>query len=208
MPDIQQSVGFKGLVAQTSAVLLTRGAEVEPVAVRDVVALLVSSVAERTGMEPEEAVHLVTPETVAEAIVAAADPEREGAQGVHAVRPVRVDARSVGVPVAVVGRLVMAAAQAGKYAALNGDGRTASHAMDLATEAGAALTSFETDGEASVPVGVLAEIAAIAEQVADRLEGEGWSICPCGKEHDQEEVDAGMPAHLRADAILARRWGS
>ena len=47
MPDIQESVGFKAIVAQTSAVLLTRGVEVEPVAVRDVVALMVRSVAER-----------------------------------------------------------------------------------------------------------------------------------------------------------------
>jgi len=47
VPDIQESVGFKAIVAQTSAVLLTRGVEVEPVAVRDVVALMVRSVAER-----------------------------------------------------------------------------------------------------------------------------------------------------------------
>jgi len=84
-------------------------------------------------MDQEEALHLVQPEKVAEAITAAADPDCEGAEHVYAVRPVRVDARTIAVPVQVAGRLVMAAAQAGKYAALNGDGRTASHAMDLAT---------------------------------------------------------------------------
>ncbi|WNI16218.1 hypothetical protein [Actinacidiphila sp. ITFR-21] len=155
MPDIQQSVDFKAIVAQTSAVLLTRGVEVEPVAVRDVVALMVRSVAERMNMDPEEALHLVRPESVAEAITAAADPGREGSEHVYAVRPVRVDARSVAVPVRTLGRLVMAAAQAGKYATLNGDGRTASHVLDLATEIGAALTAEGVGDEAELPVGVL-----------------------------------------------------
>lgn len=53
MPDIQRGVEFKAIVARTSAVLLTHGVEVEPVAVRDVVALMVRSVAERTGMDRE-----------------------------------------------------------------------------------------------------------------------------------------------------------
>jgi hypothetical protein len=95
VPDIQQSVDFKAIVAQTSAVLLTRGVEVEPVAVRDVVALMVRSVAERMNMDLEEAVHMVVPETVADAIVAAA----EDAENVHSVRPVRVDARTILLPV-------------------------------------------------------------------------------------------------------------
>ncbi|MET8325135.1 hypothetical protein [Streptomyces sp. NPDC005181] len=206
MPDIQENVGFKALVAQTSAVLLTRGVEVEPVTVRDVVALMVRSVAERIGMDEEEALHLVQPDAVAEAITAAADPGREGAENVHAVRPVRVDARMVAVPVQVAGRLVMAAAQAGKYAALNGDGRTASHALDLATEIGAALSFAGVGDKADTPVGVLTELAGISETVALRVERDGWSICPCGDEHDQNEVDAGMPATLRADAALAHRW--
>jgi hypothetical protein len=136
--DIQQSVDFKAVVAQTSAVLLTRGVEVEPVAVRDVVALMVRSVAERMNLDPEEAVHMVVPETLADAIVAAADPEAEGAEGVHSVRPVRIDARTIRLPVRVAGRLVMAASQAAKYARLNGDGRIADQALDLATETGAA----------------------------------------------------------------------
>ncbi|MFF3750499.1 hypothetical protein ACFYYH_08580 [Streptomyces sp. NPDC002018] len=206
MPDIQESVGFKAIVAQTSAVLLTRGVEVEPVAVRDVVALMVRSVAERIGMDQEEALHLVQPEAVAGAITAAAGPDREGAEDVHAVRPVRVEARTVAVPVRVAGRLVMAAAQAGKYATLNGDGRTAAHALDLATEIGSALSSAAAGDEAEMPVGVLTELASITETVAVRVERDGWSICPCGERHDQGEVDAGMPATLRTDAALAHRW--
>lgn len=68
VPDVRQSVDFRAVVAQTSAVLLMRGVEVEPVAVRDVVALMVRSVVERMNMGPEEALHLVRPESVAEAI--------------------------------------------------------------------------------------------------------------------------------------------
>ncbi|WP_328914260.1 MULTISPECIES: hypothetical protein [unclassified Streptomyces] len=205
MPDIQQSVDFKAIVAQTSAVLLTRGVEVEPVAVRDVVALMVRSVAERMNLDPEEAIHMVVPETVADAIIVASDPNREGAEDVHSVRPVRVDARTVAVPVPVAGRLVMAAAQAAKYARLNGNGRIADQALDLATEIEAALSSVSADG-ADLPVGVLTELAGITETVAVRVERDGWSICPCGEQHGQEEVDAGMPATLRTDASLARHW--
>jgi hypothetical protein len=199
-------VDFKAIVAQTSAVLLTRGVEVEPVAARDVVALMVRSVAEPMNMDPEEALHLVRPESVAEAITAAADPGREGAEHVYAVRPVRVDASTVAVPVRMLGRLVMAAAQAGKYATLNGDGRTASHALDLATEIGSALTTEDVSDEADLPVGVLTELADTTEAVALRVESDGWSICPCGEQRGQDEVDAGMPATLRADAALACRW--
>jgi hypothetical protein len=208
VPDIQQSVDFKAIVAQTSAVLLTRGVEVEPVAVRDVVALMVRSFAERMNMDPEEALHLVRPESVAEAITAAADPGREGAEHVYAVRPVRVDASTVAVPVRVAGRLVMTAVQAAKCARLNGHGRIADQTLDLATEIGAALSSTTAGADPEVPVGVLSELAVIVETVARRVEGEGWSICPCGEEHDQNEVVAGMPATLRADAALAQRWSS
>ncbi|WP_435127314.1 hypothetical protein [Actinacidiphila sp. bgisy144] len=181
MPDIQQSVDFKAIVAQTSAVLLTRGVEVEPVAVRDVVALMVRSVAERMNMDLEEAVHMVVPETVADAIVAAADPEAEGAEDVHSVRPVRVDARTILLPVRVAGRLVMTAAQVAKYARLNGHGRIADQALDLATEVGAALSSVASADEPELPLGVLTELADIAELVAVHVECDSWSICPCGR---------------------------
>ncbi|MDX3851000.1 hypothetical protein [Streptomyces sp. AK02-01A] len=104
-------------MARTSAVSLTRGVQVEPVAVRGVAVLRVRSVAERFGTG-------ALPETVAEAVTAATGPGREDAEDVRALRPVRIESRTVVVPVRVAGRLVMAAAQAGAYAALNGDGRT------------------------------------------------------------------------------------
>ncbi|MEV0783484.1 hypothetical protein AB0I52_10990 [Streptomyces sp. NPDC050423] len=52
----------------------------------------------------------------------------------------------------------------------------------------------------------MTELADVTETVALRVERDGWSICPCGEEHDQAETDAGMPATLRADAALARRY--
>jgi hypothetical protein len=85
------------------------------VAVRNVIAAhMVDTVAERVGMDPEEAIHLVTSEAVADAIVAAADQSVEGSASVHSVRPVRVDARKIHAPTRFLGRLVMAASQAGK----------------------------------------------------------------------------------------------
>jgi hypothetical protein len=100
----------------------------------------------------------------------------------------------------------MTAAQAAKYARLNGHGRIADQALDLATEIGAALSSTTAGQDPEIPVGLLTELAAISESVAVRVERDGWSICPCGEQHDQSEVDAGMPTVLRADGGLARRW--
>lgn len=97
--------------------------EVEPVAVRDVV----NTAAKNVGVDAEEAVHLVSPEIAADAIEAAAD-SRECASAVHAVWPVRVDVRMVGVPTMALGRLVKVGAQTGKYASANGDGGAAGHA--------------------------------------------------------------------------------
>ncbi|MFE2426992.1 hypothetical protein ACFXJ5_09595 [Streptomyces sp. NPDC059373] len=204
MSDVKSTVKFKALVTETTAVLLTRGLEVEPVAVRDVVAYMVDVLAQQTGMDAEEAVHLVTSETVADAIAKASDQTLEGAEAVHAVRPVRVDARTVSAAVRVLGRLVMAAAQAGKYASLNGDGRTAAQAMDLATELGAALAADRAGEETGIPVGLLDELAQLVESVAERVESEGWSICPCGEQHEQDEVDDKVAGVMRGDAALAR----
>jgi hypothetical protein len=202
--DVKRTVKFKALVAETTAVLLTRGLEVEPVAVRDVVAYMVDVLAQQTGMDAEEAVHLVMSETVADAIAKAPDRSLEGAEAVHAVRPVRVDARTVSAAVRVLGRLVMAAAQAGKYASLNGDGRTAAHAMDLVTELGGALAADPTGEETEVPAGLLDELAQLVESVAGKVEAEGWSICPCGEPHEQDEVDGKVAAAMRGDAAVAR----
>jgi hypothetical protein len=204
MADVTDTVPFKALVTQISAVLLTRGLHVETVAVRGVAARLVESVAARVGLDAEEAVPLVTPEMVADLIVAAADPSAQGAERVHAARPVRVDSRRVVVPVGTLGRLVITAAQTGKYAVLNGHGRVAEQAMDLATELGNAIRIGGEAGEGEVPVGALDELADLAERSATRIEEGEWSICPCGEQHEQDELDAKVAAVWRRDAALAR----
>ncbi|MBB1242377.1 hypothetical protein GL263_02130 [Streptomyces durbertensis] len=201
MTDIHTTVAFKSLTAQTSAVLLTRGMEVEPTAVQGVLAHVVTVTAERTGLDEEEALHLVTPEAVADLIAQAADERLDGAEDVHAVRPVRVDARTVPADLGTLGRLVMAAAQAGKYAATNHDRRAAAHLMDLATELGAALIP---DNDPTVPVGVLDELADQLDRTIAHIEDGEWSICPCGENHDQDDVDAGAARTMRHDATLAR----
>jgi hypothetical protein len=178
--DIRSGTHFKALVAQTTAVLLTRGLEIEPVAVRDVVGYVVNTAAKNVGVDADEAVHLVSPEVVADAIEAAADDSGEDAAAVHAVRPVRKDIRTVEVPTMALGRLVMAGAQAGKYASANRDGRSAAHAMDLVTELGSATVSASGGDLVDVPVGVLNELADLVERVAGRIDTGEWSICPCG----------------------------
>ncbi|WP_138906446.1 hypothetical protein [Streptomyces chryseus] len=205
MADVMGTVKGKTLVAQTSAVLLTRGLEVEPAAVRNVIAHMVDTVAERVGMDAEEAIHLVTSEAVADAIVAAADQPIEGSASVHSVRPVRVDARMIQAPTRILGRLVMAASQAGKYASLNEDGRSAAHAMDLATEIGAAIAADGPSAEeAEIPVGLLDELVGLVELVAGCVETDGWSICPCGEQHEQGDIDRKVAVVMRGDADLAR----
>ncbi|TJZ99666.1 hypothetical protein [Actinacidiphila oryziradicis] len=204
MAEIQRSTPFKALVAQTTAVLLTRGLEVEPVAVRDVVSYVVNTPAKNVGVDADEAVHLVSPEIVADAIEAAADDSREGASAVHAVRPVRVDVRTVEVPTMALGRLVMAGAQAGKYASANGDGRSAAHAMDLVTELGSATVSASGGDLVDVPVGVLDELADLVERVAGQVDTGHWNICPCGVPHEQEDVDRQVVHAMSDDVMIAR----
>jgi hypothetical protein len=98
----------------------------------------------------------------------------------------------------------MAAAQAGKYASVNGDGRTAAHAMDLATEIGSALSSGSSDGLADVSRGLLDELAQLVETVAERVECNSWSVCPCGEPHEQGDIGEKVVFVMRADAVLAR----
>ncbi|MCK1814615.1 hypothetical protein MTQ13_10055 [Streptomyces sp. XM4011] len=203
MADLMDLLPFKSLVTQASAVLLTHGVEVESTAVQGVAAHLVEKAALYAGMDVEEAVHLVTPEAVAEIIMKATE-DNEGASGPHAVRPVRLDDRMAGVPVESVGHLVMAASRAGKYAAANDDGATVSHLLDLATELGSALVRHHTDGIAEIPVGVRDEVADLVTSVADHVETLGWSICPCGEAHGQDKVDAGTAQVMQAHASLAR----
>ncbi|MEV3872261.1 hypothetical protein ACWD6I_12615 [Streptomyces sp. NPDC002454] len=204
MAEFQDAVPFKTLVAQASAVLLTHGIEVETAAVHGVVAHLVGAMAKRVGMDEEEAVHLVTPEVVADVIMTATAERESGAAPPHAVRPVRVDNRLVPVRVESLGHLVMATAQSGKYASLNGDGPAAAHLLDLGTEIGAALVKRYTEGVVEVPVGVLNEVADRVDAVADCIEMARWSVCPCGEDHGQKEADLGALPVMRHHAALAR----
>ncbi|GLF95572.1 hypothetical protein [Streptomyces yaizuensis] len=204
MADPRENVPLQTLVTQAIAVLLTCGSEVEPTAVRGVAARLVGLAAQTTGLDEEEAVHLVTPETVADTIMKSAADQHGGATSPHAVRPVRIDGRTVDVPVTSLGHLVMATAQAGKYAMFNGDSAAAAHLLDLATEIGAAQVKRYSDGTATVPVGMLTETADLVESVADRVETNGWSICPCDEDHGQRQVDIGSLPVMRHHAALAR----
>ncbi|MEU6352919.1 hypothetical protein ABZ896_26930 [Streptomyces sp. NPDC047072] len=204
MADPLDTLPFKTLVAQTGAVLLTHGVEVEATSVRGVAAHLVEAMAERVGMHHAEAVHLVTPEGVAEIIMKAAGEDDQGISGPHAMRPVRVDDRTVSAPVESLGHLVMAASQAGKYAGLNDDGAAAAHLLDLATEIGAALVRNHADGAVEISAGVLDELAELVDAVADQVETSGWSICPCGEDHGQQSVDVGTVPVMRHHAALAR----
>lgn len=204
MADPLDTLPFKTLVAQAGAVLLTHGVEVEATSVRGVAAHLVEVMAQRIGMGQEEAVHLVTPEAVAEIIMKAAREEDQGVSSPHAMRPVRIEDRTVSAPVESLGHLVMAASQAGKYAGLNDDGTAAAYLLDLATEIGAALVENHADGAAEISVGVLDELAELVGTAANQVETSGWSICPCGDDHGQHAVDAGTVPVMRHHTALVR----
>lgn len=74
----------------------------------------------------------------------------------------------------------MALAQAAKYATTNGDSRTAQHAIDLICEIGSAIADLDNEF-APIPAAVLDETAQILDRVADKIEKDGWSVCPCGQ---------------------------
>jgi hypothetical protein len=206
--DVSGTFDLKTLVAQAEAVLLTRGVQVEPVSVRNVVVHLVRVIAAEVGMDEGEAVRLVTAEAVADAIVRAIEAPG-GGKAFHAVRPVRLEMRAVTVSLPRAGRLVMAASQAAKYAVVNGDGASAEHLLDLATEIGVALSGVGSAGAAALEVGLLDELAQLLKGISGRIEGAGWSICPCGEDHGQREVDREVVAVMRSDAesALTRRQG-
>ncbi|MFD5627127.1 hypothetical protein [Streptomyces sp. NPDC127072] len=103
MADRLDILPFKTLVTQAGAVLLTHGVEVEATSVRGVAEHLVEAMAQQVGMDHAEAVHLVTPEAVAEIIMKAASEDDQGVSGPHAVRPVRIDDRTVSAPVESLG---------------------------------------------------------------------------------------------------------
>ncbi|MBO1333813.1 hypothetical protein [Streptomyces sp. VRA16 Mangrove soil] len=205
MADPLDTVEFRSLVTQSSAVLLTHGVEVEVTSVHRVASNLVEVIAQQSGMDRAEAVHPVTPEAVAGIIMEVAAEEDRSSPGPHATRPVRLDDRSVRTPVESLGHLVMAAARAGKYAGINDDGAAAAHLLDLATEIGAALVQRHSDGAANVPVGMLDELTELVDAVADHIESGNWSICTCGEDHEQGDVDSDALPVMRHQAALARR---
>lgn len=204
MADVRNTAAFKAVAAQVSAELLLRGLNVETVAVVNVTAHMVELVAERMGIQPRSALKYIDTGAVADRIAEAGSADTEGAHTVLAVRPVRVDARTVLAERWVAGHPLMALAQAAKYALSNGDTRLTQHALDLITELGAATVTGRGSDFLEIPVGVLDESADLIERVAGGIETNGWSLCPCGEDHGQSDLDAKVTVSLRGDAALAR----
>ncbi|MFZ4284606.1 hypothetical protein [Streptomyces rhizosphaericola] len=205
MADIRNTKAFKALATQTEAELLTRGLDVVSVAVTNVLAHNVELVAGRLGIQPRSALPYIEPSAVADQIAKASAIDADGAHTVNGVRPVRVDDRTVYMPRWVCSRPLMALAQAVKYASSNGDSRTVQHATDLIFEIGLAIGADSASDSAGVPLGLLDEAADIIEQVAARIETDGWSVCPCGEEHGQSAADIKVPGVMRGDAELIRK---
>ncbi|MEV4560013.1 hypothetical protein AB0K51_23900 [Kitasatospora sp. NPDC049285] len=205
MPDIRTSKAFKALATQTEAELLTRGLDVVSVAVTNVLAHNVTVVAQRLGIQPRSALRYIEPAAVADQIANASALGTPGADAAHGVRPVRVDQRTAFLPRWICSRPLMALAQVIKYASSNGDTRTVQHATDLVFEIGLAIGADSASESAGLPIGLLDEAAALIEQVAEHVEADGWSVCPCGEEHGQSPTDARVVGVLRGDAELIRK---
>ncbi|MFJ7275531.1 hypothetical protein [Kitasatospora sp. NPDC098663] len=201
MADIQNTQGFKTLFAQTEAELLTRGLDVVPVGVRNVLAHAVNTDAERMDIQPRSALRYIDPSVIADQIAKAGAESTDGSEEAHGIRPFRLDNRTT--DRTVTGRPLMALAQAAKYATSNGDSRTAQHAIDLICELGSAIAELDRD-LAPVPAAVLDETVQILERVANKIEKDGWSVCPCGEDHGQTRADAAVPKVMRDDADLVR----
>ncbi|MDG4859042.1 hypothetical protein P8605_12905 [Streptomyces sp. T-3] len=203
MADIKNTQDFKALLAQVEAELLTRGLDVVPIAVRNVLAHAVHTIAGQAGLQPRSALRYIDPAVIADQIAEAGAESTDGSEGAHGIRPFRLDNRSVPTDRCITGRPLMALAQAAKYATSNGDSRTAQHAIDLICEIGAAIAELDS-GLAPIPAGVLDETAKILEHVASKIEKDGWSVCPCGEDHGQVRADAAVPGVMRDDAELVR----
>lgn len=191
---------FQDLVEQTAKALEDRGLSVLPTAVAGVIDGLVASAAQRTGISRAEALRLIVPEQVAELIVLAGRDERHAS-----VRPLREDAVDVAVPSTAAGQLINALSQAAKMAVTNGDKETAVHAADLLSEFGVGMVDAAKAAMVSVQRGVLSESAQVLDHVAEQFQDQRWTVCPCGEEHGQSDLDQGLPRVLRADAEMARQ---
>ncbi|MFJ7281029.1 hypothetical protein [Kitasatospora sp. NPDC098663] len=201
MDDAETAARLEALVAQSASVLLTRGLIVEIAAVRGTVDHLVDRVAREAGLGRDDALHFVTPEVVADAIVRAADQDDHAA----AVRPVRKRDEAVVVPPWVSGRLVMALAKVAQWAGVNGAERDQHHAFDLSVELGDSLLQSRTSGLMEIHLDLLAEMADLAERSAARIEAGQWVECSCGERHSDAEAPLAVVAAMRSDAELARR---
>jgi hypothetical protein len=202
--DIADGVEFHVLITHASAVLLTRGLEVLDITLRSMALEMITQVSNSTGVSTEEAIHLVSPEVLADLVVRSVDESAEGVDGFGAVRKVRMDVRPISVPAGALGRMIMAAAQAGKFAATNGDSNTAGAAMDLVTEIGPAIWALDADGTARLPGHLLDEVADLVDRAAARIEQGAWSICPCGEQHGQANVDRKAAETMRHDVTVIR----
>jgi len=69
--DIKNTQGFKILLAQTEAELLTRGLDVVPVGVRNMLAHAVNTIAERMGVQSHSALRYIDPAVIADQIAKA-----------------------------------------------------------------------------------------------------------------------------------------
>ncbi|MFJ9521870.1 hypothetical protein ACIRPK_26900 [Kitasatospora sp. NPDC101801] len=205
MPDIRNSKTFQALATQTEAELLTRGLDVVPVAVTNVLAHNVTMVAQRLGIQPRSALRYIEPAAVADQIATASALGTDGSQTVDGVRPVRLDQRTADLPRWICSRPLMALAQVIKFASSNDDSRTVQHATDLVFEIGLAIGADAASDSAGLPVGVLDEAADLLDQVAGHIEADGWSVCPCGEDHDQGAADAKVVGVMRDDAALIRK---
>lgn len=201
MDGIEESDGAKSLVAQTAAVLLTHGKNVEVPAIGRVVSHLAARLAEGMNMDPAEAVLLLTPEAVADVIIKAADGDDRAA----AVRPVRVQDVAIAVPPWVSGRLLMVLGQVARWAGANEAARDQHHALGLVTELGGALVESRKTETMEIHVGILDEVIDLAERAAGHIEANEWAPCSCGQDHSAVDAPIAVVTAMRSDADLARR---
>ena len=110
--------------------------------------------------------------------------------------------------VRVAGRLLAALGQAMLYATTNNDPRQPLPAMDLrqAAEAvtGLGLAVHECPpGEQLVTVSadIVAWTRATLEVFRDQLRAGNWTSCPCGEQHGQDAVDAGVLDAVSKDLL-------
>lgn len=191
---------FQDLVTQTAKILEDRGLSVLPAAVASVIDGLIESAVQQTALPQAEVLRLVVPEQVADLIVRVQREERHAS-----VRPLREGTGDATVASTASGQLINALSQAVKMAVTNGDRDTAVHATDLLSEFGVALVNAGKTAAVSVQRGVLSETAQILDRVAEQFQDHHWSVCPCGGDHGQRELDQGLPRVFRADAEMARQ---